>query len=340
MYRNAGERAATIADVANLAGVSQAAVSKVIRNAYGVSPAMKSKVRAAIEQLHYRPRVAARAMRGSSFTLGIELPSLHNQFLAEILDGASSAIAGTGYQLLVAPTRTNDDAVNAIETLMDQQVDGILTIAPLVSTGWLERVAERVPLVTLGLHTRSNSFDCVVGDDIHGTQLAMEHLFQLGHRKIAHLTRAEQVTDARTGTTHAVRLAEYQSFMRAHDLADEVRVIRASEADHSGADVVGAALKNQYASAIFAGDDDLAIGALQATRNPGTDWASVAVVGYDNAAIAGHPLVGLTTVDQDAHRMGRTAIELLTERIAGRTEARTEVIPVKLIERSTSRVGR
>ena len=86
-----GTRAATIEDVAREAGVSRAAVSKVIRNAYGVSPSMRDRVTAAIEALDYRPRVAARAMRGSSFTLGIEMPHIGNPFFTKIMAGATAA---------------------------------------------------------------------------------------------------------------------------------------------------------------------------------------------------------------------------------------------------------
>src|SRR3954465_6411841 len=96
-------RPITIVDVAQEAGVSRAAVSKVIRNAPGVSPGMRIRVNAAIQQLNYRPSAAARAMRGSSYTLGLEIPHLGNQFLTQIIDGAKQAIVGTPYQLMIAP---------------------------------------------------------------------------------------------------------------------------------------------------------------------------------------------------------------------------------------------
>jgi LacI family transcriptional regulator len=143
-------RAATIEDVARQAGVSRAAVSKVIRNAYGVSPAMRERVNAAIEQLDYRPRVAARAMRGSSFTLGIEMPHLGNPFFTKVVAGATAALRGTGYQLIIAPADLDgEEGVRALGALADRQVDGIVAISPLVSPEWLERLATRVPVVTI-----------------------------------------------------------------------------------------------------------------------------------------------------------------------------------------------
>ena len=98
-------RSVTIEDVAREAGVSRAAVSKVIRNAPGASAAMRDRVNAAITALNYRPSVAARAMRGSSYTLGLEIPHIGNPFLIQIFDGAREALAGTPYQLILAPSR-------------------------------------------------------------------------------------------------------------------------------------------------------------------------------------------------------------------------------------------
>ena len=88
-------RASTIEDVAARAGVSRAAVSKVIRDAYGVSPAMRAKVQSAIDELGYRPRVSARGMRGSTYTLGFEIPSVSNHFFPKIITGATGALAGS-----------------------------------------------------------------------------------------------------------------------------------------------------------------------------------------------------------------------------------------------------
>src|SRR3954469_18797505 len=94
-------RRVTIADVASHAQVSTTAVSKVIRNAYGVSPSMRDRVKAAIEDLGYRPHAAARAMRGRTFTIGLMLPHIRNPFFADILDGLMEQLADTDYQTIM-----------------------------------------------------------------------------------------------------------------------------------------------------------------------------------------------------------------------------------------------
>src|SRR6478609_7848772 len=89
----------TITDVAARAGVSTAAVSKVLRNAYGVSPAMQERVRAAMAELDYRPHAAARGMRGRTYTIGVLLDSLRNTFFADILDGVQQQLSGSDWKL-------------------------------------------------------------------------------------------------------------------------------------------------------------------------------------------------------------------------------------------------
>src|SRR5690349_16399965 len=131
-------RRPSISDVALAAGVSKGAVSKVIRNAYGVSPAMRERVEAAIEQLGYRPRVAARVMRGASFTIGFEVPHLGNDFFTQVTEGATSKLAGSGYQLIIAPGLGYLSGSAVLDALVDRQVDGIIAIASDVEPAWLE----------------------------------------------------------------------------------------------------------------------------------------------------------------------------------------------------------
>src|SRR5437870_9193669 len=96
-------RRVTIVDVARHAQVSTTAVSKVLRNAYGASPAMRAKVQQSITELGYRPSAAARGLRGQTYTIGVMLPELRNLFFADILDGITAQLGGTDYQVLLAP---------------------------------------------------------------------------------------------------------------------------------------------------------------------------------------------------------------------------------------------
>ncbi|MEU1972594.1 LacI family DNA-binding transcriptional regulator [Microbacterium sp. NPDC019599] len=331
-------RAATINDVAREAGVSRSAVSKVIRDAYGVSDEMRARVNAAIGRLDYRPRVAARAMRGVTDTLGIELPDIGNPFFDKVVTGAMAALSGTGCQLIVAPASAGaEEGLQALRTLADREVDGIVAISPLVAPTWLEDLSGRMPVVMLGRHDRSIGYDTVTGDDAEGTRLVMDHLLSLGHERIAHLTRSEEVTAPGSGTPHAVRLAVYEEHMRRRGLT--ASVVRTGRSEAEAREAVARLLGGpRRPTAIFAGNDTLALGALGAVGDAGLSTREISVVGYDDVEIASHPAISLTSVDQAGVEMGRRAVELLLSRRAGRTDAvHLAVMPVLRRRRSSGR---
>lgn len=220
------KRSVTIDDVAQRAGVSRAAVSKVIRDAYGVSDEMRAKVESAIADLGYRPRVSARAMRGATYTLGIEIPTIRNHFFSKVVVGATGALVGSRYQLIIAPAGPDHDGgPQAIEVLADRQLDGILAISPAVAPEWLEDLALRTPLVMLGRHDNSRYYDMVVDDDIEGSLLAVRHLYDLGHRDIVHLTLKPEAEINLATAPHALRSDGYVLAMAELGIADRASVV-------------------------------------------------------------------------------------------------------------------
>ncbi|HEX4811481.1 MAG TPA: LacI family DNA-binding transcriptional regulator [Nonomuraea sp.] len=333
-------RRVTIADVASHAQVSTTAVSKVLRNAYGVSTAMRDRVQAAIDELGYRPHNAARAMRGRTFTIGVLLPHIRNPFFAEILEGVMGQLGGTGYQaILVQGGRDADTERRAIDALVDRQVDGILLIAPLSSKPRLEEVAAGTPTVVLGPHERSAAYDSVHGDDEAGAELVVEHLIALGHRRIAHIAQKDEGRGRPAAQLHTIRERTYRRVMTEHGLAAEIAVAVTSyteEGGHLGAHELLARVPRP--SAIFAGADMAASGALAAAYEAGLSVpGDLSLAGYDNTRAAALAHISLTSVDQDGAMMGRTAGRLLVERMAGRTTAvRFAVTPTLVTRRSTA----
>lgn len=298
---------------------------------------MRQRVQEAIERLGYRPSAAARSMRGASFTIGMELPHLTNQFLVEVADGAREALAGTAYQLVVAPADGAEHG--AIEALADHRVDGIIAISPLTKPDWLEEIAKRVPLVMVGRHDDPTWYDTVVGDDINGAVDAMEHLLGLGHRRIVHITESEAVTAFGSGTPHALRLEAYLGCMRRAGLDNLIHVVHSKEEEREARAVTRDLLKlTPRPTAIFAGHDSLAIGVLAAMAEAGVTSRDISVVGYDNTSLAEHPLISLTSVDQSGPELGRRAVAMLLERIQGRQEPDQYVLTPRLIVRTSTSV--
>ena len=335
-------RKPTIYDVARTAGVSTAAVSKVIRNAYGVSPAMKTKVTAAIDELGYRPSSTAQTLAGAGSRVGIEMPGISNPFFIQIISGAMEGLDNSGFQLVVAPSmRPENEGSKALESLVDGHVVGLIAISPHGTRPWLEDLARRTPMVMIGRHDKTDVFDTVTGDDHRGAASVMEHLLGLGHRDIVHLTRGEETTAPEAATPHSLRLEEYLASMTKAGLSDRVRVVRsgASEVESYHA-TVELLEQGSGPTAVFAGNDEMAFGVLRAARERGLSPSELSVVGYDDAAVAGFPQVDLTTVNQSGEGMGRRAVALLLERIAGRTESVHERLEPRLVVRGSSAAPR
>ncbi|WP_246148691.1 LacI family DNA-binding transcriptional regulator [Nonomuraea turkmeniaca] len=329
--------------MASHAQVSTTAVSKVLRNAYGVSAAMRDRVRAAIDELGYRPHNAARAMRGRTFTIGVLLPHINNPFFGEILDGLMEQLGGTDYQaILIQGGRDPQGEHRAIDALVDRQVDGILMIAPLGSKAELEEVAAGTPTVVLGPHEKSAVYDSVHDDDEAGAELVVEHLIALGHRRIAHIGQRDASRGRPAALLHTIRERTYRRVMAEHGLAGEIAVAATSYTEAGGHAAARELLaRDPLPTAIFAGADLAAFGALAAVYEAGlTVPGDISLAGYDNTRMAGLAHISLTTVDQDGAILGRTAARLLLERLAGRSAAVDfSLSPTLIVRRSTARSG-
>ena len=333
-------RRVTITDVASHAQVSTTAVSKVIRNAYGVSPAMRDRVKAAIEELGYRPHAAARGLRGRTFTIGVLLPDIRSPFFAEILDGLTEQLTDTDYQAIMIQGGTSHKTERrAIDALVDRQVDGILMVAPIAAKTRLEEVARDIPTVVLGRHERSSHYDTVFDDDDAGAELAVQHLITLGHRRIAHIAHQDNARARPADLLHVIRAETYKRVMRDHGLADEIAIATTSYSAEGGLEGARELLsRSPRVTAIFAGADQAAFGALAAVHEAGLSVPTgVSVIGYDNIRLAALPNIALTSIDQDGVVMGRTVGRLLLERIEGRTSAvRFSVTPSLIVRNSTA----
>ncbi len=341
MEPTAPPRRVTIVDVAQHARVSTTAVSKVLRNAYGVSPSMRAKVRQAITELGYRPHAAARGMRGQSYTLGVLVPDLHNPFFAQVIDGMMDQLADTDYQVLVGPSRCGHEAeTRATEAMIDRSMDGVILIAPTSAPAQLDHIARTVPTVVIGRHGRSAAYDRVVDDDHTGAALVVGHLADLGHRRIAHIEHLENDPVRTAEMPNAVRAKGYRDAMAARGLADEIDVVSTSYTQQGG--YLGAQqllARPDRPTAIFAGADIVAMGVLTAIDEAGLAVpADISVAGYDNTPFAALGPISLTTVDQAGRQFGGNAARLLLERIAERDRPAVQVFlsPTLVVRRTTA----
>ncbi len=325
----------TIRTVAAHAGVSVAAVSKVMRNAYGVSDALRQKVEASIEKLGYRPSVAARGMRGRTFTLGVLLVGIDNPFLPGIFQGIESVTEAAGYKIMVgvgaARARTE---VTLIEQMIDNRMDGLILVASQISGATLDQYALQIPIVVVGHHEpAAQGYDTINNDDQKGARLAVQALLERGYRDIAYLTQTDQADHH--ADVAPQREIGYRAAMSTAGLAPRTLSLPqhgAPRADH----IRQILTAPDRPRAIFCWSDLDAIPLLSEAHRLGVKVPQdLALIGYDNSPMAGLSMVNLTSLDQDGPRLGKLAAEALFSRINGRSMAEHVMIDPVLILRSS-----
>lgn len=327
----------TIRNVAGDAGVSVAAVSKVLRNAYGVSEELRAKVLKSIDELGYRPSTAARGMRGRTFSIGILLVEMRNPFLPTIVDGVKEVMGSASYQVMIgvgeAETRIER---SLIESMIDMRMDGVLLVAPRLSGELLAEYARHLPMVVIGHHEPGAAdFDTVNSDDRTGARLAVEALLDGGRSDVhmASLPRRNGELDV-----YVQRERGYLEAMEACGLGDRARIWTLRENPDASGDPLSAILDcDPTPEAVFCWSDIHAVPLLNEARNRGIEVPGrLAIAGYDNTPVAGYPLINLTSIDQKGPELGHLAAKALLSRIGGRTVAKHLLVEPELIRRATA----
>ena len=325
----------TMEDVAARAGVSRALVSLVMRDSPRVSETSRERVLAAAAELGYRPNLWARNLAsGRTNVIGVMLNDLHNPYFTEMAEGAAEAATEAGMQILInSGWQQQSGEITAIEALLSLRTDGLVLGAPRLTNDVLADFGNQCPTVSISAYGAPDAFDTVCNDEAFGAELVVDHLVDLGHERIAHIS-------ATTAAGGPERRTAFTESMVAHGLAPIV--VEGDFNEEAGFEAAARLMSLRTPpTAIFAGNDLAAIGVLTHLQQTGVRVPEdVSVVGYDDTLLAGIGPVSLTTVHQPRQRFGRRATELLLERIAGRTEARHELIKPNLVTRSsTARVG-
>lgn len=324
----------TIIDVADRAGVSKSLVSLVMRGAPNVSDASRKAVLDAARSLGYRPNAVARSLvQQRSYVIGVMVSDMANPFFTDLVVGATEAAFAAEYRALVnTGVRDKHKEADAIDTLLRMQADGIVVAGAVVDRDVLERVGVATPTVITNRASRSKVLDSIVVADRKGTALAVDHLAELGHRDIAHITGGK-------GAGARNRLTGYRTAMVRNGLEDQVRVASGSYTEAGGAEGVRKLWSSGPApTAVIAPNDLAAVGAMEALDDLGlTVPDDVSLVGFDDTFLAGLGHIDLTSVRQDARHMGAQAVEMLIERAEGRrSDTRHVVVEPTLTVRSST----
>lgn len=325
----------TIDDVASLAGVSRAAVSKVLRGAYGTSVDMKNRVQDAIAALGYRPQLAARAMRGRTFTIGVVLPDIRHGAAADQYAGIVERLSRTAYDVISAVgIGFDNNNRHLLDELVGRKADGLILLASHLPSELLAEVARDTPLVAVDRYERGKDFDTVNGDMRRSARLAVEHLAALGHERIAFVGRNGH--DQQCGAVAQYAAAYTREMVRA-GLQSSSRIFQRPETPTGAAALVDELL-DYAATAVVASGDGICLELMSVLeRRRKKVPRLMSLVGFGNSRVGAHDRLRLTSIDVPGRMVGSVAADLLLERLEGRrSRAHRLIQPGIFIRRSTA----
>ena len=329
----------TSADVAALAGVSRTTVSFVLNERPGVTiPATtRSRVLHAAEQLGYHPHASARNLAaGRSHVLGLVLRQTPEQvagdaLLAETLHGLAGSARRSKYRVLVEPLAPGEGSYE--ELVYSQRTDGLIVSGPRVDDDELRRLAASgFPLVLQGSLPGVDAPSVDI-DNVQGARSAVEHLIELGWRRIGCITNAPLAY-----TAAQERLTGYREALVAAGIAFDPRLVAQADFDAaSGHRAMAELLADRTLEAVFVASDVVAFGAIAAIREAGLRVPDdLSIVGFDDIPLAAYFDPPLTTVRLPAYDLGLAAGTAILARVAGRPVPDRTLLPTELIVRSST----
>ncbi|MGD9527838.1 MAG: LacI family DNA-binding transcriptional regulator [Pseudonocardia sp.] len=326
-------RRPTLETVAARAGVSRSLASLALRNSPRVAAASRAAVLRAAEELGYRPNASARRLaEQQSHTVGVLLNDLRQPWFADMLDGLSPELYAGGKTMLLGDGRIDrmlDESVTW--SFLELGVDGFVVAGSVPLSPAIVDVAGRIPTVAVGgLDVDLPHVDVLANDNHGGGVLAVRHLLELGHTRIAHISGLP-------GRAAVLRLQAYEDTMRDAGLPTAVE---AGDLTEEGGYRATVRLLSRPArpTAIFAANDLSCVGALSAATELGVRVPDeLSLAGFDNSALARLRALWLTSVDGAAREMGRQAARTLLARMRDpEAPARTQLMPPRLEVRGST----
>jgi DNA-binding LacI/PurR family transcriptional regulator len=327
----------TALDVARLAGVSQSAVSRVFTPGASASALTVKKVRAAAEQLGYRPDPLARAMiTGRTRIIGLVVAYLENQFYPMVLERLSRALQERGYHILVFMAENSTEKVaEVVQELIDYRVDGIITASVAMSNDLTARLmALGIPVVNFNRGQDDARLTDITSDNVAGGRRATEFLVAAGHRRIAH------VMGWQGSSTGRDRAEGFRQAMAAAALKPFAMIDGMYSRDTAAAAARDLCQGPDRPDAIFVGNDHMAFAVMDELR-----FAlglripeDISVIGYDDVPMAAWPAYGLTTIRQPVNRMVAATVEAILGLIDGTATPQKTRIDGPLMVRRSARI--
>ncbi|MEH7223232.1 LacI family DNA-binding transcriptional regulator [Bacillus sp. JJ1566] len=323
----------TINDVAKHARVSKATVSRVINKNMSVNIEIRERVLDSIKTLGYFPNAFAKNLvKNTSNVIGLVLPDITNPYFPTVARGIEDAAHRYGYSLFIANTDNNPTVEREyIEKMISQQVGGIILISSALDDQRVQELESlNLPFVLCDRLLTNTSFDTVTIDNYTAAYEAVTRLINLGHTRICHLAGPKNVYSSER------RVKGYLQAIREYQL--EPIILSGDFNYESGYQLTKSMLKSHNPSAIFAGNDLIALGAMNAVQEEGfTIPTDISIVGFDDILFSQMSRPKLSTISVPAYQLGTTALDMLVDRIKGvRIEPKNMVLDYQFIQRETN----
>ncbi len=330
-------------------GLSQTTVSLVLNHspsAKSIPPATRARVIEAAKRLNYRPNYFARSLRQSkSMSVGVLSPDLSEGYFTRVMSGVVQELNRAQYFFFTACHNWNRELMERyLRTLIERAVDGFL----LLNTDF-DEVAIPVPIVAISAHSAAPNVTNIVLDHAVAARLALKHLYDLGHRRIAFMRGPKAIPDSEYRWEGVQRAAAELDLKI--DASQTVHLDASGGPTKTGQQPMDPQIaygltralldKAQDFTALFCFNDTAAMGAIRAIKDTGREVpGDISVVGFDDITSATFSTPSLTTVHQPLFEMGQKGAQLLLERIADREKqfpGEIEMQPELVVRESTGR---
>jgi len=327
-------QSATLRMVAREAGVSAATVSRIINGTVNVSDGLKHAVQAAIAKFNFQPNVAARGLAlGKTLTIGVVAQAIDSPFYGEGLRGIEACLRQRGYApLFMSGNWHEDDEDRCVREFIARGVDGIIVFAGRLSDAKLKSYAKQVAIVVTGRRLRAKGLFSLQIDDQQGAMLAIRHLVELGHRRIAFITGSENHPDA------IERLGGYRKALEDAGIEFDPQLVAVGDWHEEGGlkATLGLLESKVKFTALFCVNDQTAYGALLALYRKGMSVpGDMSLVGFDDLPSSAYRVPPLTSVRQSIGELGEQSAQAILQLVAGQ-RPRISPPPVALVVREST----
>lgn len=335
---------ATLRDVAERAGVSVRSVSNVVNDFHYVSPEMRAKVQAAIDELNYAPNLMARGLRqGRTGIITLLVPEIAVHYFGELAHEIVERASQLGFTVMIDETGGRPQRERALLEASGRSgwVDGVLLSSEGLTGRELAALRPDVPVVLLGERTANTTWDHVGIDNVRASRDAVQHLLDSGRRRIA----AVGGSSIRSDVTSRLRLKGYRAALRAAGLQCDDRLYVQTpkyRREDAAAAVRVLMSREEPPDALFCFNDELAVGSLREFHEQGLRVPDdISVVGFDDLDESRFTTPSLTSVSPRKAQIASTALDLLIDRIgASEGKPRDVRVDYELVVRESSSLDR